>query len=96
MKKLKKKKTLISSRERPFLFMQYLDGNKFLEQDEGGRIVSPMEKMSNLRINLGGISNLSILHLEMMKIKGFTQNCWRVDLAYVTHNYVLLILGFMV
>jgi hypothetical protein len=55
-----------------------------------------MEKMSNLRINLGGISNLSILHLEMMKIKGFTQNCWRVDLAYVTHNYVLLILGFMV
>lgn len=51
--------------------------------------VSSMEKMSNLRIELGGISNLSILHLEMVKIEGLSQNCWRVDFKFVTHNYVL-------
>jgi hypothetical protein len=38
MKKLKKKKTLVSSWEGPFLFMKYLDNNGFREQDEGGRI----------------------------------------------------------
>ncbi len=51
--------------------------------------VSSMEKMSNLRIDLGGISNLFILHLEMVKIEELNQNCWRMDLTYVTHNYVL-------
>ncbi len=38
MKKAKKKKSLTSSWEGHFLFMKYLDGNKFLEQDEGGQI----------------------------------------------------------
>lgn len=38
MKKLRKKKSLISSWEGPFLFVNYLDGKGFLEQDEGGRI----------------------------------------------------------
>jgi hypothetical protein len=38
MKKPRKKKSLTSSWEGPFLFMKYLDGNKFLGQDEGGRI----------------------------------------------------------
>ncbi len=37
------------------------------------KFVSSMEKMSNLRIDLGGISNLSILHLEMVKIEGLSQ-----------------------
>ncbi len=38
MKKLGKKRSLTSSWEGPFLFMKYLDGNEFLEQDEAGRI----------------------------------------------------------
>lgn len=38
MKKLGKKMSMVSNCERPFLFVKYLDGNGFLEQDEGGRI----------------------------------------------------------
>jgi hypothetical protein len=38
MKKLGKKKLITSNWESPFLFMKYLDGNEFLEHDEGGRI----------------------------------------------------------
>ncbi len=38
MKKLGKKKSLVFSWERPFLFVNYLDGNVFMEQNEGGRI----------------------------------------------------------
>jgi hypothetical protein len=38
MKKLGKKSSLVSSWERPFLFVNYLDGNGFMEQDEKGRI----------------------------------------------------------
>jgi hypothetical protein len=37
MKKLRKKKSLAPSWERPFLLMKYLDNNGFQEQDEGGR-----------------------------------------------------------
>jgi hypothetical protein len=36
MKKLRKKKSLTSSLEGPFLFMKHLDENEFLEHD-GGR-----------------------------------------------------------
>jgi hypothetical protein len=35
MKKPRKKKSLISSWEGPFFFVNYLDGKGFLEQDEG-------------------------------------------------------------
>ncbi len=38
MKKPRKKKSLASSWEGPFLFMKYLDNKGFQEQDEGGRI----------------------------------------------------------
>ncbi len=38
MKKPKKKKSLVSSWEGPFLFLNYLDDNGFMEQDEGGRM----------------------------------------------------------
>lgn len=38
MKKLGKKKSLASSWEHPFMFVRYLDGHGFLEQDEGGRV----------------------------------------------------------
>jgi hypothetical protein len=39
MKKLgRKKKLLAFSWERPFLFVNYLDKNEFLDHDEGGRI----------------------------------------------------------
>jgi len=38
MKKLRKKKSLASSWEGPFLFVNYLDGNRFMDHDEGGRI----------------------------------------------------------
>lgn len=38
MRKPRKKILLISSWEWLFLFMKYLDGNGFLEQDEGGWI----------------------------------------------------------
>jgi hypothetical protein len=44
VKKSKKKKSLIFSWEGPFLFIKYLDGNKFLEQDEGGQICVINEK----------------------------------------------------
>jgi hypothetical protein len=35
MKKLGKKKLLASSWEGPFMFVRYLDGHGFLEQDDG-------------------------------------------------------------
>jgi hypothetical protein len=38
MKKLSKNKSLASSWEGPFIFVRYLDGQGFLQQDEGGRI----------------------------------------------------------
>jgi len=38
MKKPRKKRLLISNWEKLFPFMKYLDGNGFLEQDEGGWI----------------------------------------------------------
>lgn len=38
MEKLGKKNSLASSWEGPFLFVKYLDGNGFMDQDEGGRI----------------------------------------------------------
>jgi hypothetical protein len=38
MKKPRKKKSLVSSQEEPFLFLNYLDGNGFMEQDEGGKM----------------------------------------------------------
>jgi hypothetical protein len=38
MKKPRKKRLLTSSWEFFFLFVKYLDGNGFLEQDEGGLI----------------------------------------------------------
>ncbi len=38
MKKPKKKKSLAFSWEGPFLFVKYLNGNKYIEHDEGGRI----------------------------------------------------------
>jgi len=64
-------------------------GINFLSKMKVVEFVSSMEKMSNLRIDLGRVSNLSILHLEMVKIEGPSQNCWRVDLTYVTHNCIL-------
>jgi hypothetical protein len=48
-------------------------GINFLSKMRVVKFVSSMEKMSNLRIDLGGISNLSILHLEMVKIEGLSQ-----------------------
>ncbi len=38
MNKLGKKKSLVSSWEGPFLFLNYLDGIEFMEQDEGERM----------------------------------------------------------
>lgn len=38
MKKPRKKRLLTSGWEILYLFMKYLDGNGFLEQDEGGQI----------------------------------------------------------
>jgi hypothetical protein len=38
MKKLGKKKSLASSWEGPYLFVRYLDGHGFLEQDEGRKV----------------------------------------------------------
>jgi hypothetical protein len=38
MNKPGKKKSLVSSWEGPFLFLNYLDGNGFMEQDEKGRM----------------------------------------------------------
>jgi hypothetical protein len=38
MKKLGKKKSFAYSWEGPFMFVKYLDGHCFLEQDEGGRV----------------------------------------------------------
>jgi hypothetical protein len=38
MKKPRKKKFLVFNWERPFLFLNYLDGNGFMEQDERGRM----------------------------------------------------------
>ncbi len=38
MKKPKKKRSLNSSWERPFLFVKYLDGNGLFDQNEGIRI----------------------------------------------------------
>ncbi len=38
IKKPRKKKSLASIWENPFLFMKYLDNNGFQEQDEGGII----------------------------------------------------------
>jgi hypothetical protein len=38
MNKAGKKKSLVSSWEGPFLFLNYLDGNGFMEQDEKGRM----------------------------------------------------------
>jgi hypothetical protein len=37
MKKPRKKKSLASSWEGPFFFVKYLDGNGFLDQNEGGK-----------------------------------------------------------
>ncbi len=37
MEKLGKKKSLASSWEGPFLFVKYLNGNGFMDQDEGGK-----------------------------------------------------------
>jgi hypothetical protein len=38
MNKPRKKKSLVSNWEGSFLFMNYLDGNGFMEQDEGKRM----------------------------------------------------------
>jgi hypothetical protein len=38
MNKLRKKKSLVSSWEGLVLFLNYLDGNGFMEQDEGRRM----------------------------------------------------------
>jgi hypothetical protein len=38
MKKLGKKRSMTSNWKGHILFMKYLDGNRFVEQDEGGRI----------------------------------------------------------
>ncbi len=38
MKTLRKKKSMASSWEGPFLFVNYLDENGFMDHDEGGRI----------------------------------------------------------
>jgi hypothetical protein len=38
MNKPGKKKFLVFGWEGPFLFLNYLDGNGFMEQDEGGRM----------------------------------------------------------
>lgn len=38
MKKPRKKKSWAFSWEGPFLFVKYLNGNEYIEHDEGGRI----------------------------------------------------------
>jgi hypothetical protein len=38
MKKPGKKKLIASGWEGPYLFIRYLDGHGFLDQDEGGKI----------------------------------------------------------
>jgi hypothetical protein len=46
MKKPRKKKSLLSSWEGPYLFLNYLDGNGLMEQDERGKmyVVKSKEK----------------------------------------------------
>jgi hypothetical protein len=45
-------------------------GINFLSKMRVVKFVSSMEKMNNLKTDLGRIFNLSILHLEMVKIEG--------------------------
>ncbi len=66
----------------------------FLSKMKVVGFVSSKEKMNNFD-RPRRISSFFILHLEMVKIKGFNKNCWGV-VTYVTQKYVLLFLGFMV
>ncbi len=49
MKKHGKKKSLTSNQEGPFLFMKYLDGNGYFDQDEKGRIYVVKDKEEQLQ-----------------------------------------------
>jgi hypothetical protein len=48
MNKPRKKKSLVYSWEQPFLFLNYLDGNEFMEQDEGKRMCVVKSKEEQL------------------------------------------------
>jgi hypothetical protein len=63
MNKLGKKKSLASSWEGPYLFVRYLDGHGFLEQDEGRRVCVVRARMKNCGTNLNEICKYSTLHL---------------------------------
>jgi hypothetical protein len=63
MKKPSKKKSLASSWEGPYLFVRYMDGHRFLQQDEGGRVCVMKGKNENCRTDLDEICNYSTLHL---------------------------------
>jgi hypothetical protein len=52
MKKPRKKKSLASSWEGPFFFVKYLNGNGFMDQDEGGIICVIKGEKNNYGINL--------------------------------------------
>jgi hypothetical protein len=64
MKKPGKKKSLESSWEGPFLFVNYLNGKGSLEQDEGGHICVIKGRDDELWIDLEEIYRSIMLHLD--------------------------------
>jgi hypothetical protein len=73
MKKPRKKKSLASSWEGPFLFMKYLDNNGFRSKIKVAGFVLLRARMKNCGTTLGGICKFFMLHFEMVMIKGLSQ-----------------------
>lgn len=63
MKKLRKKKSLASSWEGSFLFVNYLDKNGFMDHDEGGRICVIKGKNKQLQDKLK--KDLQVFQIHM-------------------------------
>jgi hypothetical protein len=62
MEKLGKKKSLVSTWEGPFLFLNYFDDNGFMGQDEGVECVLLKARRNNFGTDLDEICSYSILH----------------------------------
>lgn len=72
MKKHGKKKPLTSNQEGPFLFMKYLDGNGYFDQDEKGKIYVVKGKEEQLQDRLW--KDLQVFHVAPLSVKSEGHN----------------------
>ncbi len=88
MKKINKNKSLASSWESPFIFVRYLNGRGFLQQDEGGKIY--VDKGEDEKLWDKFLEGFAIVPCYNYRVKteGFSLLC-KGDVTFAMKNLVM-------